>query len=106
MRIALSRSSILRTVVIVVILVATPRAIRKLMHNLYLFTEQFFKDTVARLSGPGRLRFVMQPMVAIFLGVRDGANDAREKIPTFLWALAFHEKHRLKMLTPGRLQVI
>lgn len=53
---------------------------------------------VARLSGAGRLRFVVQPMVEIFLGVRDGANDAREKIPTFLWALAFHEQHRRRML--------
>ena len=37
-------------------------------------------------------------MVAIFLGVRDGAKDARAKVPTFLWALAFHEQHPLKML--------
>jgi hypothetical protein len=65
---------------------------------LYLFTERFFEDMVARLSGPGRLRFVVQPMVAIFVGVRDGAKDAREKIPAFLWALAFHEQHRLRML--------
>ena len=100
MKVSLSRSSILRTVVIVIILAALPGAIRRLIltGNLYLFTEGFFEDIVARLSGPGRLRFVLQPMVAIFLGVRDGAKDARAGIPTFLWALAFHEQHRLKML--------
>jgi hypothetical protein len=37
-------------------------------------------------------------MVAIFLGVRDGTKDARAGIPAFLWALAFHDQHRLKML--------
>jgi len=100
MKISLSRSSILRTVVIVVILGAIPGAIRRLIQtgNLYLFTEGFFEDIVARLSGPGRLRFVVQPMVAIFLGARDGAKDARAAIPTFLWTLAFDEQHRLKML--------
>ena len=100
MKVSLSRSSILRTVVIVVILAALPGAIRRLIQtgNLYLFTERFFEDMVARLSGPGRLRFAVQPMVAIFLGVRDGTKDARAGIPAFLWALAFHDQHRLKML--------
>ena len=100
MKVSLSRSSILRTVVTVIILATLPGAIRKLIQtsNLYLFTERFFEDMVARLSGPGRLRFVVQPMVAIFLGVRDGAKDTRERIPTFLWALAFHKQHRMKML--------
>jgi hypothetical protein len=98
MKVSLPRSSILRTVVIVIILAVLPGAIRRLIQtgNLYLFTERFFEDMVARLSG--RLRFVVQPMVAIFLGVRDGAKDAREGNPTFLWALAFHEQHRVKML--------
>ena len=100
MKVSLSRSSILRTVVIVIILAALPGAIRRLIQtgNLYLFTERFFEDMVARLSGPGRLRFIVEPMVAIFLGVRDGAKDARTGIPAFLWALAFHDQHRLKML--------
>jgi hypothetical protein len=100
MKVSLSRSSILRTVVIVIILAALPGAIRRLIQtgNLYLFTEGFFQDIVARLSGPGRLRFVMQPTVAIYLGVRDGVKDARAGNPTFLWALAFHQQHRLKML--------
>jgi hypothetical protein len=100
MKVSLSRSSILTTVVIVIILAALPGAIRRLIQtgNLYLFTEHFFEDMVARLSGPGRLRFIVQPMVAILLGERDGAKDARAGSPAFLWALAFHDQHRLKML--------
>jgi len=100
MKVSLSRSSILTTVVIAIILAALPGAIRRLIQtgNLYLFTEHFFEDMVARLSGPGRLRFIVQPMVAILLGVRDGAKDARTGSPAFLWALACHDQHRLKML--------
>jgi hypothetical protein len=100
MKVSLSRSSILTTVVIAIILAALPGAIRRLIQtgNLYLFTEHFFEDMVARLSGPGRLRFIVQPMVAILLGVRDGAKDARAGSPAFLWALAFHDQHRQKML--------
>ena len=100
MKISLSRSSILRTTVIVIILATLPGAIRRLIQtgNFYLFTGDFFEDLLARLSGPGRLRFIMQPMVAIFLGARDGAKDARAGTPAFLWALAFHEQHRWGML--------
>ena len=52
---------------------------------------------MARLSGPGRLRFIVQPTVAILLGVRSGIRDAREGVPPFLWALAFHGKHRREL---------
>ena len=100
MKIALSRSLILRTTVILIILAALPSTVRRLMQtgDLYLFTGRFFADALARLSGPGRLRFILQPIVAIFLGARDGAKDARAGIPPFLWALAFHGQHRREML--------
>ena len=96
---SISRTSILYAVVIALLLAALPGAIRKLIHtgDPYLFTERFFQDILARLSGPGRLRFIVQPTVAILLGVRSGIKDAREGFPPFLWALAFHEKHRRKL---------
>jgi hypothetical protein len=100
MKISLSRSSILRGTVIVIILATLPSAIRRLIQtgDLYLFGRQFFEDMLARLSGPGRLRFIMQPMVAILLGARDGVKDARAGSPAFLWGLAFQGQHRRKML--------
>jgi hypothetical protein len=100
MKISLSRRWILRTAVILIILAMLPGAIRRILQtgNLYLFTEHFFEDLVARLSGPGRLRFIVQPIVAILLGARDGAKDARVKAPAFLCALAFHGGHRRGML--------
>ena len=38
----------------------------------------------ARLHGPGRLRFIFQPTVAVVLGARDGVKDARSGNPPFL----------------------
>ena len=100
---AVSRSSILYTIVIAVLLAASPGAIIKIIHTRdpYLFTERFFQDILARLSGPGRLRFIFQPTVAIFLGVRGGIKDAHNDLPPFLWALAFHKEHRIAMLRSG-----
>jgi hypothetical protein len=77
------------------LLAALPSAIRSLIETgPYLFTARFFADMVARLSGPGRLRFILQPAVATILGVRDGKRDARLGLPPFLWSLACHKVHK------------
>jgi hypothetical protein len=96
----ISRRSILYAVVITLLLAALPGAILRILHtgDLYLFTDRFFQDILARLSGPGRVRFVVQPTVAILLGVRSGIKDAREGVPPFLWALAFHGERRRALL--------
>jgi len=44
-------------------------------------------DMIARLHGPGRMRFILQPTVAIILGARDGVKDARGGKPPFLSGL-------------------
>ena len=90
-----SRRWILGGVVIVILVAVTPRAILRILESgdLYLFTDQFFQDILARLSGPGRLRFIFQPVVAIILGTRGGMKDATAGLPPFLWALLFHRQH-------------
>jgi|SRR5215475_2505606 len=91
-----SRSSILQWAVVAILLTALPGAVHTIIQTRdpYLFTRQFFEDIVARLSGPGRLRFILQPAVAIFLGLRDGMKDARLGHAPFLWALLFHQERR------------
>jgi hypothetical protein len=102
MKISFSRSSILTTLLILIILATLPGQIRRLVQTgPYLFTWQFFQDMVARLSGPGRLRFLLQPSVAVFLGIRDGKNDARKGSPPFVWALLYHRERRLSLLRDG-----
>jgi len=84
-----------------VLLVTTPLAIIEIVRTgeLYLFSKRFVPDMLARLHGPGRLRFIFQPTVAIILGARDGVKDARAGSPPFLSALLFHRTRR-----PGLLQ--
>lgn len=97
---SISRSSVLSAVVIAVLLAALPGAIWRVIQtgNPYLFTHDFFADLLARLSGPGRMRFILQPTVAIALGARDGVKDARAGLPPFVWALVFHGSRRSRLL--------
>jgi hypothetical protein len=92
----ISRSSILQWVVIAILLTALPGAVHTIIQTRdpYLFTQRFFEDIMARLSGPGRFRFILKPVVAIFLGSRDGMKDARLDHAPFLWALLFHRDRR------------
>jgi hypothetical protein len=97
---SISGGTIIAAIVVMVILWKLPAAIERLLEtgDFYFFTGRFFEDILARLSGPGRLRFIFQPIVAILLGVRDGVKDARSGVPPFLWALAFHGSHRMALL--------
>ena len=94
-----SRSSILNLLLVAVLLGTLPAAIWRLWHSgdAYLLTENFFADLLARLSGPGRLRFILQPLMAILLGVRSGRKDARAGLPPFLSALLFQGEHRKRV---------
>ncbi len=95
-----SHSSITVTIVVVVLLASVPGAIQRFLQtgDPYLFSQLFFADIVARLTGPGRLRFILQPAVAIVLGIRRGLHDASAHLPPFLWRLAFHRAHRIQLL--------
>ena len=96
----ISGSWILSGVVIVIFVAALPGAIARVIRtgDLYLFTDHFFRDILARLSGPGRLRFILQPAVAIILGTRGGIRDASAGLPPFLWGLVHASEHRRELL--------
>jgi len=61
---------------------------------------QIVYELVTRItSGPMRFRFVMQPMMAVILGIRDGKHDALSGAPPFLMSLVTESaarKARLK----------
>jgi hypothetical protein len=40
--------------------------------RVYLFSRQFLEELPQRFTGPGRLRFILPPTVAIALGIRGG----------------------------------
>lgn len=75
---------------------AVPFAVAEFLKTgeFYILSRRFIDDMVARLHGPGRLRFILQPLAAIVLGARDGVKDARAGNPPFLWGLVFRSGHR------------
>ena len=100
MKIRASRSAFLTSLVVVALLATTPLAIVELKRTgeFYLLSHRFAKDIVARFHGPGRLRFILQPSVAILLGVRDGARDSRAGASPFLWDLFLHSANRQRLV--------
>jgi hypothetical protein len=60
-----------------------------------LFPRSFGDGLEARMTGPGKGRFVLQPLVAIALGARDGIADAKQgKSPYYIRILFTSEpKH-------------
>ena len=79
---------------------AAPGALRDAWERggLYLFSWEFFEDLPRRLTGPGRLRFLFQPCVAILLGIRAGRADALAGRPPYLLAVIAHPLYRRQML--------
>jgi hypothetical protein len=96
LKISLTRSSLLTAIVIIVLVAAVPFALAEFLKTgeLYILSRRFTDDMLARLHGPGRLRFVLQPAVAIVIGARDGVKDARAGNPPFLWNLVFRSGDR------------
>jgi hypothetical protein len=100
LKLSISRSSLLTAIVIIVLVAAVPFAVAELLKTgeLYILSRRFVDDMVARLHGPGRLRFILQPLTAIVLGARDGVKDARAGNPPFLWDLFFRSSNRARLM--------
>ena len=53
---------------------------------------------IERLTGPMHVRFVIQPAMAIILGIRDGIRDAREGRTPIIWDLCTRHEGRARKL--------
>lgn len=62
---------------------------------------RFYEDLVGRSTGPMKLRFFLQPAMAIFFATRDGLRDAREGHAPYLWGLLSDKTHRKEDLKDG-----
>jgi hypothetical protein len=100
MKISLSRSTLLTFFAVAILLAALPAAIRRLIQtgSPYLFTRDFFDDILARFSGAGRFRFIVQPTVALVIGVRDGIKDGRAGHLPFVLALMSRSARKCDLL--------
>ena len=106
-RVTISSTTVLTGLVIVALLAAIPFAVWEFIHTreLYILSHRFLDDMVARLHGPGRLRFILQPITAIVLGARDGVKDARAGSPPFLRSLLFRSNQRSKLMRSALVSV-
>lgn len=55
----------------------------------------------AMLSGPGRLRFILQPVFAIALAIRDGRRDAKDGRPPYFFSILTGSQPRKAMVSEG-----
>jgi hypothetical protein len=94
---------ILAVVTLLALLVSAPGALRSAYDSggFYLFSSAFFTDIPKRLSGPGRFRFVLQPLIAVILGIRAGLADARAGRPPYLYGILFHRHLRGELVASG-----
>lgn len=93
--------------VLLVLLAAVPSSLKYAYQHggFYLLSRQFLIDLPKRLSGPGRFRFVLQPAVAIFLGIRAGIADGRAGRPPYIFSVLFGAKGRLGLLKEALAQL-
>ena len=98
-----TRSGILTAIAMLILVAALPSAIRDTIETgrVYLFSWQFFKELPQRVTGPGRLRFILQPSIAILLGWRGGLADARAGRMPYLYGLLTGGEDRKKLIRSG-----
>jgi hypothetical protein len=99
----LRRENMVTALALLVIAAAIPSAIVDTIETgrVYLFSSEFLEELPQRFTGPGRLRFILQPMIAILLGVRSGLADARAGSPPYLFGLLFDAGRRRELLRSG-----
>lgn len=101
-----SRSTLSTVVTVVaglVLLAALPSAVVDTFETgrIYLFSHEFLDDLPQRFTGPGRMRFILQPAVAVFLGIRGGRIDAQTGRLPYLYALLTGADDRKALLKSG-----
>jgi hypothetical protein len=99
----LRRDTIVMALAFLVIVIALPFAIVDTIETsrVYLFSRQFLEELPRRFTGPGRLRFILQPTVAIALGIRGGLADAKAGNLPYLFGLISGAGRRRELLRSG-----
>jgi len=99
---------VLATLTVLVLALSVPGSLRDAWARggFYIFSREFLEDLPKRLSGLGRFRFLLQPMMAILLGVAAGRSDARAGRPPYLWGLVFGGQGRGRLLRSALADVV
>jgi hypothetical protein len=85
---------------IAVLLLSVPASLQHARDHggLYLFSREFIDDIPKRLTGPGRFRLLVQPLIATILGIHSGRADARAGRPPYLYGVLFHRELRRELM--------
>ena len=62
---------------------------------------RFVDNLIDRVTGPMKLRLLLQPTMAIIFAIRDGLKDAREGRVPYFWAIFTSPVHRKELLREG-----
>jgi hypothetical protein len=94
---------LLAGVTLTVLVLSAPGSMRDAFDRggIYLFSRAFVDDIPRRISGPGRFRFILQPLIAVILGIRSGRSDALEGRPPYLFGILFLRDRRKDLLKSG-----
>jgi len=71
------------------------------MSELQGLLSRLWADLIARPGGPLEFRFLVQPLVAALLAVRDGMFDARTGRSPYFWTLVHDPARRHERLGEG-----
>src|SRR6516162_9889127 len=72
------------------------------LHGVSLkVVEQFWHDLIERPDGPMRFRFVLQPVMATIVAIRDGREDARSGRLPYLATVLGNSRERAGRLREG-----
>jgi len=63
--------------------------------------RRIWHDLVARPDAPMRFRFILQPLMAAFLAIRHGLNDARTGRSPYFWTMVGNPRKRAQRLNEG-----
>ena len=88
---------------LLVLLLSVPGSLRDAYDRggFYMFSRAFLEDIPKRLTGPGRFRFILQPLIATILGIRSGVADARAGRMPYLMALVTDRHGRRVLMREG-----
>lgn len=99
---------VLASLTVIVLILSATGSLRHAIDTggFHIFSAQFLENIPRRLSGPGRFRFFLQPLIAVILGIRSGRSDLREGKPPYLYGVLFHPGLRGDLLRSALATVI
>jgi hypothetical protein len=65
------------------------------------FWSRVTVDMMDRMTGPMRIRLVLQPMVAVIFAIISGLKDAKAGRPPYFWGLVTDSADRTEMIKDG-----